>query len=305
MDFSLLETLCQIPATSGDEHRLKQFLVDYVSQNSVSWKTAPVLFQGEGFQDNLILIFGKPTTAYYAHLDSVGFTTRYQNQMIPIGSPEPVDGDKLSGEDSLGPIECQIIIDENKNVFHDFARAIEPGTPLVYSTKFKTSGDTISSNYLDNRIGIFALLQLAKEIKNGALIFTTNEEHGGGSVGYLANFLFNKYAILKSLIVDVTWVTDGIYLGYGPVVSLRDSYIPRKKFVSQITSLLDKYSIVYQKEIEATGGSDGSELQRSPLPIDWCFIGVSIKNSHSSHEEANIFDITRLIALLEILSKKL
>ena len=305
MDFSLLKTLCQISATSGDEHRLKQFLVDYVLQNSASWASQPTLLHGDGFQDNLILVFGKPTIAYYAHIDSVGFTARYQNQLISIGSPEPVEGDKLVGIDSLGPIECKIQMDENQNAFHNFARAIEPGTTLVYSPQFRSLGDSISSSYLDNRVGVFALLQLAKEMKKGALVFSTNEEHGGGSVGYLANFLYNTYSISKSLVVDVTWVTEGIHFGHGPVVSLRDAYIPRKKFVDQITSLLDKHSMVYQKEVEALGGSDGSELQRSPLPIDWCFIGVPVNNSHTSKEEANIFDIIRLITLLEILSEKL
>lgn len=305
MDFKLLETLCQIPATSGDEGDIKLFIVDFVNQFSSSWHTVPKIIEGEGFQDNLMLVFGQPKIAFYSHMDSVGFTTRYQNQLITIGSPEAVNGDLLVGIDRLGPIECSIKIDKNNTVFHDFNRSIDPGTCLTYKSNFKTKGETITTCYLDNRLGIFTLLQLAKELEHGVLVFSTYEEHGGGSVGYLSKNLYNTYNITKSLIVDVTWVTDGIQLGHGPVVSLRDMYIPRKKFVDEIINHIDESSLVYQKEVEGSGGSDGSEIQRSSLPIDWCFIGIPINNPHASKEEANIFDIVRLIAILKTLSDKI
>lgn len=305
MKLSVLKDLCGISATSGDEEPVKKYILKYVSSHKETWKVQPQIIEGEGFQDALILVFGKPEMAYYSHMDSVGFTTRYQNQLVAIGSPDPEQGDKLVGEDHIGLIECEVQVDSNGNAFHNFARAIEPGTSLVYKPEFIESGDTVTSNSLDNRLGIFTLLQLAPELENGALVFSTYEEHGGGSVGFIANYLLKTYGILKSLIVDVTWVTDGVHLGHGPVVSLRDAFIPRKKFVNKITSLLDDHSMVYQKEVEGKGGSDGSELQKSELPIDWCFLGVPVNHPHSSKEEANIFDIVRLITLLQLLSNKL
>ncbi len=305
MDFNLLETLCQIQATSGDENRIKQFVLNYVEGNAPNWRKTPKIIEGKGFQDNLMLVFGEPSTAYYAHIDSVGFTSRYQNQLITIGSPEAQKGDVLVGNDALGPIECNITIDAKGNTFHDFKRTIEAGTPLVYKPNFQQETERITSPYLDNRLGVFVLLQLAQELENGVLVFSTYEEHGGGSVAYLGNYLLTKYDIHQSVIVDVTWVTDGIQPGLGPVVSLRDAYIPRREFINKIVTHLDDSSLVYQKEVEASGGSDGSELQRSALPIDWCFIGVPVKNPHGSNEEANIFDIVRLISLLKSLLSKL
>lgn len=305
MNFKLLETLCQIQATSGDESSLTNFLVDFVNHHSKTWKSVPQIIKGDGFQDNLILVFGKPTSAYYSHMDSIGFTARYQNQLITIGSPEAVNGNILVGNDRFGPIECKVKIDSNGNTFHNFSRPIDPGTPLVYKANYIKKEDRLSSSYLDNRLGIFALLQLAQELENGVLVFSTYEEHGGGSAAFLAKYLYNNYSITKSIIVDVTWETEGIQLGHGPVVSLRDAYIPRKSFIDEITRHLDASSLVYQKEVEGSGGSDGSEIQRSSLPIDWCFIGVPVKNPHSSNEEANIFDVVRLISLLKTLSNKL
>ncbi len=305
MDFKLLENLCNINATSGDERLMTEFLLNFVIKRSDRWKVTPKMIHGAGFQDNLMLVFGNPTVAYYAHIDTVGFTSRYENQLITIGSPDAINRDKLVGKDSLGEIECELIIENNGNAYHNFKRTIQRGTPLVYKPNFKQSEEYISSPYLDNRLGIFALLELAKELENGVLVFSTYEEHGGGSAAFLAQYLYNTYNILKSIIVDVTWVTEGIYLGHGPVVSLRDAYIPRKLFIDRITSFLDDRSIIYQKEVESSGGSDGSEIQRSALPIDWCFIGVPVNNPHSAKETANIFDIIRLVELLKMLASSI
>jgi hypothetical protein len=158
MDFNLLKTLCQIQSTSGDESLLKNFIMDFVGQNSSRWKSIPEVIEGEGFQDNLMLVFGSPNTAFYAHMDSVGFTTRYQNQLITIGSPEAITGDKLIGEDGLGPIECSIKIDKHNNSFHDFKRSIEPGTSLVYKPNFLEADEIITSSSLT--IGLAFLLCL-------------------------------------------------------------------------------------------------------------------------------------------------
>ena len=54
-------------------------------------------------------------------------------------------------------------------------------------------------------------------------VFSTWEEHGGGSVGYLGKFIQEKYGVYQALISDVTWVTEGVKHGEGCVISLRDS----------------------------------------------------------------------------------
>lgn len=303
MNISLLKLLCEIPATSGDEGKMKNFILEYMQTNADKWHKKPVIIQDDGFQDNLMFVFGEPKVALYAHMDSVGFTARYQNQLVSVGSPEPQNGDSLVGKDALGLIECNIQVDDNGNAYHNFARPIDRGTLLTYKPNFTQQGDLVRSQSLDNRVGVFMLLELAKTMEDGVLVFSTYEEHGGGSVGYLASHLYHTFGITNNLIVDVTWNTDGVFLGHGPVVSLRDAYIPRKKFINKIVAFLDSHSLVYQKEVEEKGGSDGSELQRSPLPLDWCFLGVAVHNPHSSYEEANLFDIVRLHSLLVVLLK--
>ena len=106
----LLKSLCSVHSPSGDERAMKRFILDHISRNSESWKVQPEVV-GEELQDCLILIFGKPEIAAFAHMDTTGFTVRYQDQLIPIGGPEVSGNEVLTGQDALGEIECKLRLD--------------------------------------------------------------------------------------------------------------------------------------------------------------------------------------------------
>ena len=80
----LLEKLCCIHAPSGEEEQLSSFLLDYISLNKKQWLVQPEIFAGDDFQDCIIMVFGNLRTAVFAHLDSVGYTVRYENELISI-----------------------------------------------------------------------------------------------------------------------------------------------------------------------------------------------------------------------------
>ena len=67
------------------------------------------------FQDNIILVFGKPRIAIFAHMDSIGFTVKYCNEIVKIGGPVTTEGIDLVGEDSKGKIEGRLIKKGRKN----------------------------------------------------------------------------------------------------------------------------------------------------------------------------------------------
>ena len=46
---------------------------------------------------------------YSAHLDSIGFTVKYNNEIVKIGGPVSSEGIVLIGKDSLGKIEGKIV----------------------------------------------------------------------------------------------------------------------------------------------------------------------------------------------------
>ncbi len=304
MDFKLLEELVRIPGTSGDEGKIKAFLMAHVADHKNKWKQSPKVIS-EGIQDNLILVFGKPTMAFYAHLDTVGFTARYQNQLLGVGGVAAETGFRIAGEDSYGAITCNLQTDEEGRVFHDFQRSIEPGTPLCFAEDYNQSSVAIRTPYLDNRLSIWNMLTLCPTLTNCAIVFTTFEEHGGGSVGYLSALLHAQYQLEKAIIADVTWHTDGVKMGGGPVLSLRDQYIPRRRYLDEVIGVINRSDIPVQMEVEGEGASDGKDIQLSAIPMDWCFVGLAIDNMHTPFETAKISDIEQLLKLYSALSDEM
>ncbi|MBI3135297.1 MAG: M20/M25/M40 family metallo-hydrolase [Bacteroidetes bacterium] len=306
---NLLKKLTSIRATSGDESAMTDFLLKYIAKEKKTWKVKPVIYQGEGFQDALVLVFGDPKTAVYAHIDSIGYTVGYENNLIKIGGPRVIDGCELVGSDSKGEIETELLVieheDGEKNLQCVLNRKIDRGTPLTFKPHFRETKTYIQSPYLDNRLGVWVALQLAKTLENGAIVFSTYEEHHGGSAGFLARFLYEKYKIRQALVCDITWVTDGVTHGKGVAVSMRDYGIPRRSYVKRIIDIAAKSKIAYQLEVESAGGSDGTILQASELPIDWCFVGAPENHVHSPEEKVYKKDIASMLALYEVLLKKL
>lgn len=305
----LLEELVRIPGTPGDESKIAKFIVDYVKSNQANWKIRPEILHGKGFQDAIVLVFGKPNTAVFAHLDTVGYTVGYENELIKAGGPKAADGTTLVGTDSKGDFECELMIIEDDEGGKKFKavldRNIERGTPLSYAPNFRETEEFIQSPYMDNRLGVWNALQVCETLENGAIVFSTYEEHGGGSVGFLSKFLFEEYNIHQALISDITWKTEGVQHGKGVAISMRDSGIPRRIFLNRIIELAKNSGIPYQLEVESAGGSDGTAIQKSPYPIDWLFIGAAEDNVHTPDEIVRKEDITVMRDMYRFLMQEL
>ena len=305
----LLKKLCEIHSPSGEELAMKEFLLDHIKRNQDSWKVKPILHSGDGFQDNIIMVLGNnPKTAIFAHLDSIGFTVKYDNEIVKIGSPVTTEGIVLVGEDSKGKIEGKIIKKgekENRKMFVNFDREIDRGTSLTFKVDFRDTKNFIQSCYMDNRLGVWNALEVAKTLENGIIVFSSWEEHGGGSAGYLGRFIQEKYSVSQALISDITWVTEGVQHGKGCAISLRDSGIPRKSYVTRVVEIAQQSNIPFQLEVENAGGSDGNGLQKSDYPWDWCFVGAPEGNVHSPDEKVHKADIQSMVDLYKVLLKKL
>ena len=308
--FSLLKDLCAIPAPSGNELAMKEFLLNYIKINSKNWKHQPKIICGNGFQDNIMLIFGKPRTALFAHMDSIGFTVRYGKQLVKIGGPSIKSGYKLIGTDQKGKQEVELNLIENKQteiiqLEYKGKRDFERGTELIFKPNWRETSEYLQCCYMDNRLGIYAALKVAEKIKHGAIVFSTWEEHGGGSVSYLQKYLQEKYKIQQALICDISWISDGVHFAKGPVISMRDSLIPRRSYINKIISIAKKNTCAYQLEIEGSGGSDAKELQMAEYPWDWCFIGAAEENVHTPDEKVHKKDVEGMISLYDVLMKEL
>ncbi|GMQ31232.1 aminopeptidase [Algoriphagus confluentis] len=299
-----LRELLSLSGVSGDESLVSGWLQKQILQRKGSWKVCPEIYSGENFHDAILLKFGTPRTAVFAHMDTIGFMVRYNNQLIPIGGPEFVEGAVLVGKDRLGDIRCRLIGSEDAMIY-DFPRAIERGTRLTFEQDIRISPSFIQAAYLDNRLGVYNALQLCETLEHGWVVFTTYEEHGGGSVPFLLKFLQETAPVKQALISDITWITEGIRHHEGVVISLRDKFIPRRKFLDRILALAEQSKIPHQLEVEAYGGSDGREVQFSPYAIDWCFIGAAEDQVHSPDEKVSLGDLDSMISMYQYLMKEL
>ncbi|MDG2164234.1 MAG: aminopeptidase [Flavobacteriales bacterium] len=306
MDFNLLKDLQSIHAPAGDESKMKDFLIDYVENNNKKWKVKPELIHGEDFQDCLILKFGNPRTAIFAHMDSIGFTVRYGKELVKLGGPKISSGMKLVGEDSKGTIETELRSnDETKKISYVLNREIDRGTNLTFKPNWREDDDFIQNCYMDNRLGVWNALKVAETLEDGVIIFSCWEETGGGSVGYLGKYIYEKWGVRQAIISDITWVTDGIPHGKGVAISMRDSGIPRKSYVRKIIDIATKNMIKFQLEVEDAGGSDGNGLQKSSYPFDWCFVGAPEDNVHTPDEKVHKGDVIEMVKLYKVLMKEL
>ncbi|MFY0674231.1 MAG: M20/M25/M40 family metallo-hydrolase [Bacteroidia bacterium] len=303
MDYQLLKELIEVQSPSGSEYVIKEFILSYIDKNKSKWSTQPDIIK-DGIQDCIILVFGEPKTAVYAHMDSIGFMVGYDNALSKIGGPDSTGDWLLVGEDSKGEVEGSLMSKNEDLRFHT-TRKVDRGTTLTFKPDFVETDNFIQSPYIDNRLGVWIALKLCETLENGAIVFSTFEEHKGGSVQFLAGKLFYNYNIQQSLISDITWVTDGIHHGKGTAISLKDGSVPRRAFTNRIVKLAQDSAIPFQLEVESAGGSDGTAIQHSPYPIDWCFIGAPESNVHSPLEKVHKEDIKSMLELYKYLMKNL
>jgi putative aminopeptidase FrvX len=304
MDLSILKTMCAIHSPSGNEVAMKEFLLDYIKKESKNWKHKPKVIHGKGFQDNIILVFGKPRTAIFAHTDSIGFTVRYGKQLVKIGGPRVEKGYELVGSDSKG--KCEATLNVVKDTMEYKAkRNFDTGTELVFRTNWREDKEYVQCCYMDNRLGCYTALKVAETLKDGAIVFSTWEEHGGGSVSYLQKYLVDNYKISQALISDISWISDGVFPAKGPVISMRDSLIPRRSYINRIIDIAKKHKVPFQLEVEGSGGSDAKELQMAENVWDWCFVGAAEQFVHTPNEKVHKKDIEGMIELYKALMKDL
>lgn len=291
----LLEQLCAIHGPTGEEQRVRDFILHYINENSHSWKVKPTIISA-GIQDNLILVFGKPQCAVISHMDSTGFTLSYNKKLLPIGSPSI--SEKIKLKTTIDYNKTYSITKGEDYFYLDSKESAPLGTTFTYKNNFNHENNIIQSPYLDNRLGIYILLELAKEMRNGIIAFTAFEEHYSGGVEKVLKIINEEYNVSAVLVNDITSETEGIKLNEGVVISLRDAVIPRRNFIDQIIDFAKKNKIKYQLEVEDQGASDGAVIQRSIYPIDWCFIGIAVENMHSDNERAHENDVSLLILFL-------
>ena len=287
----LLWELLKQDSPAGDEGPLADWLEGWLAREIPDARL-------ERLGDSLIVTRGtKPSVAIFAHLDTTGWTLGYDKRLIRIGGPDGKPGDLVR------PVRCLHTGNTLARRKDDSWKVggktdAPPGSRWVYAAVPELSGGEMTAPYLDNRVGVWAALHALARCPEIAAAFTVQEETGSQGAQLCARRLYEAHGITQALVADLTWDTKHIKRGRGVAVSLRDSSLPRQRYLDHILALAETSGLPFQSEVESSGGSDGHGISRSGVPMDWVFIGAPEKSPHTAREQVFVSDLQSMAAML-------
>ncbi|MBI2105860.1 M20/M25/M40 family metallo-hydrolase [Candidatus Woesearchaeota archaeon] len=190
-------------------------------------------------------------------------------------------------------------------------KGIEVGNYIVplHHLTILGSNNVISGKALDDRIGCYVLVELARKLKkskaNIYFIFTVQEEIGLYGAKTSVYNLEPDWGIA----VDVVSAKDGAIgstrmLGAGPVITIKDAeMIANRHLNNEIEKIAKKLKINLQKEVTSGGTTDATNIMLSKGGTPSTAIGVAVRNIHSTIGIADMRDINDIIKILYELLK--
>ncbi|MHA2295329.1 MAG: M42 family metallopeptidase [Candidatus Hodarchaeales archaeon] len=334
-EIDLLATLTELPGPVGREEIVQDFLKSYLDRldfktryDGIGNLTATL----EGTGEELILT---------AHADEIGYIVSNirDDGIISIhyntGAPNP-DTRFLPGKDVtilgkgsnvegiIGFLSGHLASFEDKkkirkiyDMFVDTGltkteleeEGVTIGTPVLLESEFKLLGNHIKTKAIDDRVGLFLMLEVAKELsktaieerKSVTLISTVQEEIGiKGAVAAARN------VSAPVLVLDVGPAggypvgdkKTNVRLDHGPIIVYKDFMIHYSySFIQEIESVANDNCIPFQRAIYKNYGTDGAAFITEGV-MKTALVAIPTKYTHSPVEMASLSDIRMTLDLL-------
>lgn len=223
----------------------------------------------------------------------------FENGIIGVANYEPVE-DKAKTKLSNMYLDIGILDGEKVK------EKVQIGDICVYHSEFIETDDVVTSNYLDDRVGCFILIEAIKNVKETDndlyFVFSVQEEVG------LRGAKTASYGIKPDygLAVDVTATGDtpeddrmALKLGNGAAIKVKDnSVMTHLKVRTALMDLASDNNIKYQLEVLEYGGTDAGAIHTSRKGTPTGAISIPCRYIHSSVETASKEDIIACIDLL-------
>lgn len=298
----LLKTITAFPAVSGNEQDLIKFLK--IEAEKLCEKVTIDSF------GNLICQKGRSNgIVVFAHVDKIGFRiSKFGKEVEAVGLFEEVEEKIPIGKifevdiDGLQCIHHAGLIKRKKNkilLVKTEKKYLEIGDFVTYSPNFRMDKSRkILSQGLDNGLGVVAAFHFLKYLKSGTVVFSTQEEMGFYGAQAVAKYLEPK----KVLIIDTTYADDprsAVKLGGGVVFCLKDNFFSDKKMVAAARNVCLVNNLKFQLEVLVSGKSDISGVYSGGGIVPHLFVGIPIKNMHTSGEISMYEDLDTTIKFLE------
>ena len=279
---------------------------------------------------------GKPTVMVAAHMDELGLLTTivYDNGLIGfrkiggiddrilpsrhveiIGLKGPVPGvigftsphlDIEKDKNSVTPWYKMRIDVGAENRDEALEMGVRPGQPVAFKKHFTVlaGGKAVASRGLDDRAGVYVLLELAERLSREklpyrvVLAWTVREEIGlWGAFALAAKYRPDLVVAVDTIACCRSEITGEMKPGKGPVLRLMDNlYIASRVVADSLFSAAERSGVNLQ--IATGGGStDASAFQR--LGVASAAIGIPLKYTHTLVETVYLSDIEGAVRLLE------
>jgi len=327
----LLEKLCNATAVSGDEHEVRQIVLEEIKDVADTIKVdvlGNVLAIRLGNGENRVRVM------MAAHMDEIGFmiVKKHDDGLFEFeriggiderqlpGKPVLVGREHLPGVIGAKPIHMTTAA-ERKNKIETAALRIDlgpeigdrvkPGDRATFATRFELVGPSIRAKALDDRLGVATLIELLKHAPEQIDLlaaFTVQEEVGlrGARV---AAYAFDPN---MAVAVDATpandlphWDEDdendryNTRLDAGPAIYVMDYYtIPDSRLVNWLADSAKEAETPFQLRQPGGGGTDAGAIHKVRSGIPSVSVSVPIRYAHTAVSLARLDDWANTLSLL-------
>lgn len=346
MKTELLKRLCEITAMSGHEDRMIRYVVSYLKDYTDDIhvdKLGNVTAAFPGTDTDA------PSIAFFAHMDEIGLIVRKveENGFLRVervgGVPEralvslgvqvhSLDDSKIYPgifgmvSHHITPADKKYAVTTTADLYIDIGasdrqevleKGIDIGSAVTYGNNFQILGDVVVSRSLDDRMGVYNLLEAAEYFKEHPqratvyLIFSVQEEFNIRA----CTPTFNRLQPDAAVCVDITPSCDtpdtlGKYdmkLGAGPAVMYMNFHgrgtlgglLPNPKLNRFIEKTAKENGIAVQKEVIIGVITDDAFTQHVGTEgIPMAHLSIPLRYTHSPAEAASLKDIDATTKLL-------
>lgn len=334
INVKLLSEICRTPGAPGFEQKVRELVIKevepYVDAIEVD-NMGNVAAIKKGKSDKRVMIG--------AHMDEIGFIVTHIDddgflRFHTLGGFDPkthtaqrviVHGKKdLIGVMSSKPIHVMSPEERNKlpknsDYFIDLGmkreeveKHVEIGNPVTRQRDLIEMGDCVNSKSLDNRLAVFVLIEMFKELKDVEVpydiygVFTVQEEVGLRGANTSAQKIQPDWGF--GLDTTIAFDCPGAAkhekitsLGMGTAIKIMDSRtICDYRMVAYMKETAKKHKIKWQPEILTAGGTDTAGIQQMTDGGSIAgAVSIPTRHLHQSVEMANKDDIRGSIDLLK------
>jgi endoglucanase len=329
----LLAELCEVAGAPGHENRVREIVLrevkEIVDEINID-NMGNVIALKKGVKDKKVMIA--------AHMDEIGFIVTHIDDkgfvyFHTLGGfdPKTLTAQRVirhGKEDVIGvmgskPIHLMNAADRLKvPTIKDFfidtglsknqlAKLIEVGSTITRERKLIEMGDCINCKSLDNRVSVFILIEMLKEMAEKPpydtyAVFTVQEEIGIRGANVSSMLINPDYGF--GLDTTIAWDTPGSTkqeqvsaLGEGACIKVMDSStVCDYRMVSYMKEISKKHKIKTQLEILPAGGTDTAGVQRmNPGGAISGAVSIPTRHIHQVIEMVHKEDVRGSIDLLK------